>query len=478
MARRTALCAALALVSWMGPQAAHARPPEPPAGPKLGSPAAPGAAELPATPAGSPVTAMSSPGQAAPVRAPPEAVTGIEREATGAEPIRGVVSDLLSPLRTAVEFVFYAGEGIAGLIDNQQIVPRVSDILSGRRGGIFVFPTAFAETAQKPSIGARMIAAGGGVATSLRAGYGGTDTAVVEGRLRYTLRSPAPIALSLESFFDIRTGREFLGVGQDPATDSRNAFRSAFDTGYYRQRRARAIASIGVRPSDDIELFLSTSLLHTRVDDDDDAGPLALSRVFEPSSTVGAFTPITLAYTEVAVRLDTRIFRGLPSAGYLIEAYAGPAYGIDHGASEFLRAGGRAAAFFPIVRSTNILSPAVQLDGLAALGSVPFFELPDEHEFRGFNTRRDNVSFVTSVEYWWIFAAPFAARLFTDASVVGPSVAKLPFERFRWATGLGLSVASSTAELARLNFAFSPEGVRVLLSIGVDRGFGDRQHRD
>lgn len=429
-------------------------------------------------PPSDPDASVSAPGAAAPVRAPPDEVTGIEREATGSEPIRGVASDLLSPLRTAVEFVFYAGEGIAGLIDNQQIVPRVSDILSGRRGGIFVFPTAFAETAQKPSIGARMIAAGGGVATSLRAGYGGTDTAVVEGRLRYTLRSPAPIALSLESFFDIRTGREYRGVGQDPATDPRNAFRTVPATGYYRQRRARVIGSVGVRPSDDIELFLSTSLLRTKVDDDSDAGPFALSQVFEPSSIAGTFVPVTLVYTEVAVRLDTRIFRGLPSAGYLVEAYAGPGYGVSHASSEFLRAGGRAAAFFPIVRPSNILSPAIQLDGLAALGFVPFFELPDEHEFRGFNTRRDNVSLVTTVDYWWIFGAPFAARLFTDASVVGPSVAKLPFERFRWATGLGLSVASSTAELARLNFAFSPEGVRVLLSIGIDRGFGDRQHRD
>lgn len=457
--------------------AAHARPPEPPTGSKLGSPAAPGAARLLPAPASvDPRATASRPNPS--VRARPEAVTGIERPATGSEPLRSVLSDLLSPLRTAVEFVFYAGEGIAGLIDNQQIVPRVSDIVSGRRGGIFVFPTVFAETAQKPSIGARMIAAGGGFGTSLRAGYGGKDTAVAEGRLRYTLRAPAPIVLSLESFFDIRTEREFLGVGQDPAADPRNEFISFFKTGYYRQRRARGIASVGLRPSDSTEIFISSSLLRTIVDDDTEAGAVALSRVFAPSSTPGAYVPATIVYTELAVRLDTRLFRGLPSAGYLVEAYTGPGYGVDHDTSEFVRAGGRAAAFFPIVRSSNVLSPSIQLDTLTPLGFVPFFELPDEHAFRGFNTRRDKLSFVGSVDYWWIFAAPFAARLFTDVSVVGPSIDALPFDELRWATGLGLAVASSTAELARLNLAFSPEGVRVLLSIGIDRGFGDRQHRD
>lgn len=439
----------------------------PPNTPKQDAVYAPGAASAPILEAPGLARVVGRPGDVSGLAVPP-----------GEEPARQILSDLLSPARAAVEFLFYAGENIAGLIDDEQIVPRVSDILSGRRGGMFVFPTAFAETGHKPSVGARMIAASRGFASSWRFGYGGSHELVTEGRLRYVGSRPLPLALSIEGLFDQRSEREFDGVGQTPKTDPRNHFLGEPRTGYYRQYRGRAIMSVGLRPNDSWEIFLSTSLLRTRVYDDPTTGADKLSLVLTPESTPGAYTPRTIGYTELAVRLDTRAHRGLPSPGWLAEAYGGYAYGVAGDDSGFARMGVRAGAYFPIVRQSNIFAAIVRLDGVSVTRFIPFFELPNEREFRGFNSRRDNVSLLTTMDYWWIFSEPFAARLFTDVSIVGPSIGSLPWGRLRWVTGFGAAVASATDEIARLNFAFGPQDVRVSLSIGLQSAHGDRQHRE
>ena len=62
-----------------------------------------------------------------------------------------------------------------------------------------------------------------------------------------------------------------------------------------------------------------------------------------------------------------------------------------------------------------------------------------------------------------------------------PSVADLSFETFenlRYAGGLGIDLFTETAEIGRFAVATSPEGVRLLLTLGAPEGHGDRQHRE
>lgn len=466
MRRRTAAglaCAALLVAS-----AARADPPSAP--PSPAPRATPPAPSAPAPPKSAPAGIRSN---------DPDRVSGVVEP--GSEPsdsFRIIASGILTPVREGVAFLFFAGEGIAGLVDNRQIVPRLSDTLAGRGGDLFLFPTVFAETGRGANIGARMIAAGRGAVTSVRVGFGGVHDLVAEGRVHVIGKRPLASALSLEAFFDQRSQLAFSGVGQVPGTDPRNHFTNPLRTGLYRQRRARAIASLGVRPSDDLEIFVASSLLRTHVEDEPGAGIFALSRAFELRDIAAALGTSTLLYGELSVRLDTRKNRGIPSPGFLVESYGGAARGIQGDAASFLRLGGRAGAFASILRPTNVLSPVLSLDGLVPIGQVPFTELPDAPEFRGAGERRDQVSLSGTLDYWWIFMRPFAARLFVDGTTLGGSLAKLDFAHPRVAAGFGLAVATRSAELGRLNLAFGTDGVRLTLSLGIDRGFGDRLHRD
>jgi len=416
----------------------------------------------------------------------PSALSGIER--AGRRPgdrLRAIASGLLYLPRKAVDLIFLATGTAAGLVHDEQVVPRIADIVSPDEGEIGVFPTAFMETGQlRFSIGARAIANLGDIATGLRAGYGGPDELVTETRIRFSRRTGIPATLSLEALHDRRTDLGYRGVGQVPEQDPRNRFVFAATTkqGLYRERRVRGIASLGLRPASDVEIFLSASFTRRLVDDPPDAEERAMSRVFMPGSVPGAGAETRYVYGEVAARTDTRPYRARPSPGVLFELYAGSAAGDDtqHDELSWLaRVGGRLAAFLPIVRQTTILSPKLVLDSVLVLdGALPFTELPRQPEFRGLDERRDQVSLVGSIDYRWAVARYVDARLFFDAATVGPEPKDLDFRHIRVAGGIGADLASASAEIGRVALSVSPEGARIMLSIGGSTRFGDRQHRD
>jgi hypothetical protein len=419
--------------------------------------------------------------QAEPKAPPP--VSGVERPAEEpADPARTALTALLYLPRQTVDLLFVASGSAAGMIQDEQFVPRVAELVDPGPGRIGVFPTAFAETGKPANVGARMIANLGSAATSLRAGYGGPDDVVVAGRIRLSRATPLASNLSIEGSYDRRSDRDYLGVGQDPASDPRNRFASPEGAreALFLERRVRTVTGLGIRPSDDVELFLSTSLTLRRVEDSPDAGPAALSRVFAPGSVPGAFEDARLLYGELALRLDTRASRGRPSPGVLVETYFGAARGVLGDESVFSRIGGRAAWFLPVLKRANILSPKLVLDGVKPFGGLPvsFAELARQPDFRGFDDRRDNVSLVGSLDYRWSFVRYVAARVFFDVATVAPRLPELDLGALRYAAGLGVDVSSNSTELGRVAMSASPDGVRLMLSFGVPTPFGDRQHRD
>src|SRR5206468_5816584 len=105
----------------------------------------------------------------------------------------------------------------------------------------------------------------------------------------------------------------------------------------YFEARTRAIVGAGVRAGEDVEIFLSSGLTRSRVEDTPGGGPATLTRVFEPCTVAGAPAPrgcalpgpsSSVLYGELALRLDTRATRGRPSPGVLLEGYAGAAQGV------------------------------------------------------------------------------------------------------------------------------------------------------
>jgi hypothetical protein len=410
----------------------------------------------------------------------PEELSGIERPAEQAtEPIRDVADALLWPLRLTLDVLFLTTGTAAGLIENEQLVPRVQDIFFTDDQRFGVFPTFFVETGGSPSIGARFIANLEPFAATLRAGYAGEDQYVAESRMRLSFRLHAPGVLSLEALHDRRTGLGFAGIGQTPETDGRNSFNGASRTGLFRERRERIIAGVGLRPLENVEALFSTSFTQRAIDDPADvASGSRLSDVFL-SPLPGAQTTTRVIYTELALRLDTRANRSGRAFGALFEGYGGLGLRVLGSSGEFLRTGLQAAGFFPIIRRSSVISPKIVIDGVASgEGELPFIELVGTPAFRGFDTRRDNVSAVASLDYRWHLIRFVAARLFGDVARVYPSLSRLSVDELRWVVGLGFDLASSNSELGRVAVAVGPEGFNLLFTIGVPARFGDRQHRE
>ncbi len=411
----------------------------------------------------------------------PAVVAGVVRPAEEPSDVgRDAASRVLWLPRTVVELLFFTSGMAAGLFEDEQVVPRAKEVFFTHGGAFGVFPTLFVETGTTPNAGARMVAHSGATATSLRGGYGGEDENVVESRLRFGTLLPVPGVLSLEALHDRRTGIGYLGLGQTPETDARNHFVGDLRAGVLRERRERAIVGLGLRPESDVELLVSGSYTQRFVDDPHDAGADGVTQVFAGDSLPGVLRTTRTVYGEFAARYDSRATRAAIASGELLEVYVGEGAGVDDGDARFVRSGARAAAFFPVMRRTNVISPKLVLDTLAHAGggATPFRELPGQPTFRGMASRRDAVSAVGSLDYRWQLMRFVAARLFVDAATVAPRLDELSLDRLRWAAGFGIDLHTSGSELGRVALAASPDGFSFLLSLGVPAGFGDRQHRD
>lgn len=417
------------------------------------------------------------------VKTRPEDVPGIERGGREAGDLsRELAGGLLWLPRQTVELLFFASGNAAGLIDDEQVIPRVEDSLNPPKGEIRAFPTLFIETAGPLSVGMRLLARADNFGSTVRFGFGGRRELVAESRLRATLAEPRPIAVGIELLHDVRGSRGYLGVGQDPASDPRNVFRADATEreAQYEEVRERFISSLGVRPLDDLELLLSSSITLRHLQDTEDAGERRMERVFDLDRLPGGLGVRRITYNEAGLRLDTRQGRNGAYPGIQLETYVGHGLGIPPTETSFLRTGGRVATFFEVYKRSNILSPRLVLDTMRPLdnATIPFNELTRQPDFRGFDSRRDFSSLVASLDYRWTVMRYLAARLFADAAVVAPDLPSLRHQTPRFAAGSGLDFFTRSGSLGSVTTVFSPEGFKLTLSFGVAGGFGDRQHRD
>ncbi len=441
------------------------------------------------------VAADPPPAPAAPAPDPnPPPLSGVEEPARYSDDAgREVGNWLLFLPRNVIDYTFRGTELAATLVADRQLVPRYREVLGKPGADFFVFPTLFAETGTPASIGLRMIFDSRRFATSQRLGYGGAEQVEVESRVVY--KGPSrrvPFLLSFEAYYKLQDKREYFGIGIAPQLDRRNHFgATGNELGYYTERRARALTSLGLRLTEDFELFLSTSLYRRQIRNMDSKGDQSMAAVFAPG-TIPGFSdrnPYT-SYSELAARFDTRPVRTRPSPGVLLEGYLGGAHSIYGEPVSFMRMGARAQVYIPIYRRTNLLSPRIVLDRVQPLGAsqtvgddvrLPFYELARQPDFRGYDYRRDFISMVASLDYSWVLVPFLGMRVFFDAATVAPSVTQISLaqlKHMRYAGGVALDVFAGKSALASIGIAASSDGVRVVGNIGVPSSYGDRQHRD
>ena len=412
----------------------------------------------------------------------PQDVRGVvQPERHGAEAAQTFANALLWPARLIVDLIFLTAGTAGALLENEQVVPRTKAFFFTPGGELGIFPTVFLETGTTANIGARLIASVDPFAATVRAGYGGEHDNVVEGRMRLDLSLGVPAVTSVEGLHDRRANVGFLGLGQTPESDPRNVFRGDAMGATFSERRERVVAGFGFRPFSDVEVLFSSSFTQRRQEDmPDSEGVGTIASVFDQGASAYLFRPTRIAYTELALRYDSRPNRRGVEDGWLVEAYGGAARGVLSDPAAFSRAGAQVAGFFKFVRASTIVSPRLVIDGLIPTDgvAVPFREFTGQPLFRGFDNRRDYVSVMASLDYRWVLMRFVAARLFLDFAKVLPSLREFDIQHVRWAAGFGFDLYSSSSDLGRIAIAGSSDGFHLLFNLGVPIRFGDRQHRE
>ncbi len=432
--------------------------------------------------AASPVLAEAKPSTRA---LTPAEVQGVLKPGREAGRTWSEIAGVLLFLPRKLESLFFRAHVFAArIVRDERVISRVDQLFSPRPGTVTLFPTLFFATRQRPSAGIRVLARSEHVATSLSAGIGGHHDFSVDDRIRLTWARPLPVAIDVEALTDSRSTLLYDGVGQVPETDERNQFRAGNRTreAIYLEQRLRGIAAVGVRPHPHLEILVSGSYTRSRVSALSDAGATRLDQVFVRGTVPGAMAITRIFYGESTVRFDTRPVIGRPTPGVLLSLYGGFGHGIGDDPSRFYRTGGRAALFLPILRRSNILSFKLVIDAIVPgsedPSAIPFTTLVNQPEYRGFDTRRDQLGVVASVDYRWGVMRLLGARLFLDAASVAPQIDALAAAPPRFAGGFGVDFFGETSELGQLAVAFSNEGARLLISFGLAPAFLDRQHRD
>ena len=357
--------------------------------------------------------------------------------------------------------------------------PKISS--RPKEGQVKFLPTFFFETRHPVSFGVRVVAQGSPGEASLGVASGGANDVFAQAQVILRTKRPIPSVLTLEGMFDSRNDLEFLGVGQVPDHDPRNVFLPGVPhDAFYLEKRSRVLANLDMTIAKGVNIVPSSSILLSRVQDTKDSDLLGLSHIFAPADMITKARYTRILYSEFALRLFTRQDWVSEDPGVQFEAYAGYGKGIDGDNLHYLGAGGRAAAFVPVVRRTNTLSPKVVLDAMVPLDGqeLPFTVLVRQFNFRGFDLRRDKLSVIASLDYRWVIVRYIAAVLFVDAATVAPTFGGLFANVPRFAGGFGFDIFKSHADLARFAVSGSADGVRILLNLGPNPVGGDRQHRN
>jgi len=409
-------------------------------------------------------------------------VSGVLREEQRpGDGLRAAGAWALYPLRHGFDLAYVASGNAAALLEREAIVPRYKRLTRAADGSIAIYPTFRVHKIHNyaPVPGLRLVSSRARFGSTLAVQYGDGEDWEIEGKLRFGLMAGVPFALSLEGFHESYT-YWFEGVGQSPASDPRNHFVGAPGRAYYVEKKQRALASFGARPSSDLEVFISSSYLQRTMRDPAVHEHTTLRELLRPESVDGAERRVRLVYQELTVRYDSRPSRGGPQPGALLELYGGSGRGVLGERAHFMRAGATAAAYVQVARLHNVLSPRLVLDTLAPVRdeTVPFSELPRQPAFRGVGDRRDFVSLVASLDYRWRISRALAGRLYTDLGRVAPSLRALPGDDLRVAVGAGADLYGDNADVGRAAITVSRDGVGVTLSFGAPPSFGDRQHRD
>jgi hypothetical protein len=408
---------------------------------------------------------------------------GVEREERYSdETLRSAIDVLFFIPRESVDGLLYlTGRGLQFATD-PDVIEKVENILYFHKYRAGWHPLLNIDGDWNLEMGAKLFYRGDRFESSIRGKYVEPKHWKTRAELELRNRNAAvPWNIELSGIISEREDREYYGIGNYPATDSRSHFLPETDeeSGEYFQRLKRLQFIAGIETGANWT-WRWTSYIQERFitnpEDDDDV----IKQVFEISQLAGVGTEAMLAYSEISLGFDSRDTGAKTPVGIDAEGYVGYTGGIDKDI-RFLRSGIDFAWHIPVIKQNRLIVPRLafnMIENLNDEAAVPFAEYPQHPTFRGVSSRHllriDNLSLVPSFEYRWPLTHVLQSCLFVDGLMVAQEIDKLTIADAPWAAGLGMNLRLHYGEQAGFRLAFGSEGFRGTLYLGLP---GDKTAR-
>ena len=192
---------------------------------------------------------------------------------------------------------------------------------------------------------------------------------------------------------------------------------------------------------------------------------------FDDTTAPGLTRQPGFLHADMSFDVDTRDVPGYPTSGGRYRLSMASFHDRDYSQYSFRRMEADAAHYIPLLHKSWVLA----LRGRMALSQtdrgqeVPFYLLPTlggSTALRGFSDYRfrDRDLLLVSAEYRWPIFRTMDGALFYDAGTVAASADALSMRHLHTDYGVGVRVHTTTRTTARVDFARSGEGHRVLLT--------------
>jgi outer membrane protein assembly factor BamA len=194
---------------------------------------------------------------------------------------------------------------------------------------------------------------------------------------------------------------------------------------------------------------------------------------FVPTLTPGASEqPLFFTYGAGVVH-DTRLEPGLPENGHLLGVAIRRYSASDMPALSFTRVTIDARGYRRLISERGVLAVRGLVSGdlTGENGATPFYlqqSLGGGETLRGFHSYRfpDHALAHLSVEYRWRAHRYVEVAPFFDTGTVAPALSRLSLGSIKMSPGVGIRGRTSRRTIARLDWAWSSEGHRIVLGVG------------
>jgi len=326
------------------------------------------------------------------------------------------------------------------------------------------------------------ISAGPGYRHSLFGGRARVDASAAMSWRRYTMwqsqvewprlfmdRLSAGAHVKYQDFTQVN----FFGIGDGSPKATQTDFRlKDTDVAGFATVQANRWLSIGGRLGvlRSVGIARGTSSLYPSIGDQ-----------FDEVTAPGLTRQPNFLHADMSVDVDTRDVPGYPTSGGRYRLSVASFHDQDYAQYSFRRVEADAAQYIPLLHKSWVLA----LRGRMALSQtnagqdVPFYLLPTlggPTTLRGFSDYRfrDRDLMLLNAEYRWPIFRALDGALFYDAGTVGRSANALSMRHTHTDYGVGVRLHSTTRTLARVEFARSGEGNRVLFTFTAPLGVPGR----